>query len=189
MKTTEMNIINNTQAAEVAAKEAAAKAAKEKEILDAVQKGNVLDMMKDVEEGIASFVTDDNDNIVGFGYHAHAKGMNAVKQVGSTLTVGSNEEERQQDEFDVKVFTKKYGSLMEGAEIMKIAVMLINAGLKPDKEIDHNGNRYFIIVESKKVIDQRGNTKVDLSEDETINGASDKLVLRLLETELEKLLK
>lgn len=165
MKTTQLNTIINTQNAEVEAKAKAEKLAKEKELLDAAQPKTVIDMIHDIENGIASFVTDDNDNIVGFGYHPHAKGMNVVKQNGQTMTVGSTEEERAQDEFDVKMFIKQYGSLDRGARIMQIAVSLINADLLPDEEVEHKGHYYFIILNLKKVIKDDGTTIVDLSED------------------------
>ena len=184
MKTNELNKIQNTQNAEVEAKKAAEKAAAEKAILDAVQPGGVLEMIKDVEAGIASFVTDDNDNIVGFGYHAHANGMNSVKRVGSVLTVGATEEQRQQDELDAKIFTKRYGGMWEGKAILEIAIMLINAGLKPDEEIVDRGTRYFLLGDLKKVIDQRGNTIVDISEDPKYNGASKELILESLKDKL-----
>ena len=193
MKTNELNKINNTQAAEVAAKEAAEKAAKEKEILDAVQPGGVIDMINDINAGIASFVTDDNDNIVGFGYHPHAKGINAAKRVNSVLTVGATEEERQQDEMDAKIFVKRYGGMWEGKAIMEIAHSLINAGIMPDKEVKHNGVYYFLCADLKKVIDQSGNTIIDLSEDPIaavgkellLEALNDKLTIYLQEKEAE----
>ena len=107
MKTTELNTIKNNQAAELKAKELKEKAAKEAAELEKVAPGTINDMIEDLESGLVTIVTDEYDNIIGIGSHPHTTGIKVVKKIGCALTIGSTEEERKVDEFDLKVFQKK----------------------------------------------------------------------------------
>lgn len=185
MKNNELNTIANTIESEKKAAEAAAAAAAEKAILDEVKPAGVLQMIQDVKDGIATFATDENDNIVGFGYHPHAKGIAVAKHANGVLTIGSTEEERKQDELDSKIFLRKYGSYYAGWSVMRIAHNLINAGILPDAEKKINGVWYFVCADQKKVISETGSTVVDLSEDPKYDGVSKELLIELLTSKLD----
>ena len=183
MKTTELNMIANTQAKEAAAKAAAEKAQHEKELLDNIEVGALNDMLQDLENETITIITNERDEIVGLGSHPHVTGIKVAKLVGGALTVGCCETERLIDEFDYKVFMKKYG--MKAQRYLLAALKLQNAGLKPDNIIETRSNFYYILADQKKVIDQDGHTIVDLSTDPKYDGAAKELMIEILNNKTE----
>lgn len=186
MKTTELNMIANTQAKEEAAKVAAEKAKQEQAVLEEVKPGNLQDMLDDLNNGLITIVTDENDNIVGLGCHPHVTGVKVAKMIKCTLTVGATEEERAQDELDYKKFLKKYGS--KAQKYLYAALTLQKAGLNPDKIIETCSNFYYVLADQKKVIDANGHTKVDLSTKEGLDGLSKELLIEILVDKLNVIL-
>lgn len=181
MKTTELNTIKNNQAAELKAKELKEKAAKEAAELEKVAPGTINDMIEDLESGLVTIVTDEYDNIIGIGSHPHTTGIKVVKKIGCALTIGSTEEERKVDEFDLKIFQKKYGA--NAMRYLQVALKIKESGLKPSKIIESGSRVYLILADQKKVIDDNGHTIVDLSK-EWEEEVPEKLMVRLLENEL-----
>ncbi len=184
MKTTEMNIIAQNQNAE---KEAAAKAAKEAEIkaiIDGVQKCDILVMLAEVYEGKINAITDSNDNIIGVNRPHEITGLKCAKRINGVLVVGNDEKELEQDKINYRKFEKQYHEIEGGVQkAFEACLLLAKAELHPDKAAYIKNTYYFILASQKKVIDEKGHTIIDLNSEE-YEGASDALMIRLLDSEL-----
>lgn len=161
MKLNDLNKIANVQNTEAKAKIAAEKAAREARLLENIKPGTLLDMLEDIREKRVNIITDENDNIIGFGYHPHVTGITTIKKIGNHFTVGCCETERLVDEFDLKAFYKKYGDNVQ--RYFYAALKLNEANLIPDEVVDNGKTLRYIILKDKKVIDDNGNTILDLS--------------------------
>jgi hypothetical protein len=95
------------------------------------------------------------------------------------MTVGDTEEERVADEVAMRKFMEEYDSSKLQTWFLA-ATLFIKAGVVVDDIVDVHGDIMAINVEAKKVIDLEGNTVIDLSDDEDLEGASPKVIIKLL---------
>lgn len=145
-----------------------------------VEEKTFLDFYNEVKEGHIVPVTDENDNIVGFNVvKPVASTMKCCKLVNGTMTVGDTEEDRAADEVAMRKFMEEYdASKLQGWFLA--ATLFIKAGVVVDDIVDVHGDVMAINAEAKKVIDLEGNTVIDLSDDEDLEGASPKVIIKLL---------
>ena len=97
------------------------------------------------------------------------------------LTVGATEEERKADEESKATFTKDFGCYQRyWQKWFELALQLKAADIYPDEVLGEYDNYAFVIVKDKKIINQYGETLVDLSNDEDLKNASFNIVKKLL---------
>ena len=145
-----------------------------------VEEKTFLDFYNEVKEGNIVPVTDEFDNVIGFNVvKPVASTMKCCKMVNGTMTVGDTEEDRAADEVAMRKFMEEY----DGVDLQKwflAATLFIKAGVVVDDIVDVHGDIMAINVEAKKVIDLEGNTVIDLSDDEDLEDASPKVIIKLL---------
>ncbi len=166
MRTTDLNRINNTLAAEAAQVQAEAKRAADEAAIATAQPKTILDMINDIYDGKLLIITDNNDNIVGINCPAAVKGISNTQKIGSHMVMGESAENMHEDEIALKQFMKSY----EGQNIQHMfyaSLLIKNAGLRPEYAELINETYYFVINSLKKVIDENGNTIIDVSTDIT----------------------
>lgn len=166
MNTKQLNTINNTMAAEVKAAEAETKKAADEAAIATAQPKTILDMIQDIYDGRLLIITDDNGNIIGINCPVSVKGINNTQKVGPHMIMGENESNMHEDEIELKKFMKSY----EGQNIQHMfyaALLIKNANLHPEYAELINGSYYFVVNDLKKVIDENGNTIVDVNSDIT----------------------
>jgi len=145
-----------------------------------VEEKTFLDFYNEVKEGRIVPVTNESDEIVGFNVvKPVASTMKCCKLVNGTMTVGDTEEDRVADEVAMRKFMEEYDSRNLQRWFLA-ATLFIKAGVVVDDIVDVHGDIMAINVEAKKVIDLEGNTVIDLSDDEDLEGASPKVVIKLL---------
>lgn len=174
MNTKQLNTINNTLAAEAAQAQAEAKRAADEAAIATAQPKTILDMINDIYDGKLLIITDNNDNIVGINCPAAVKGISNTQKIGSHMVMGESAENMHEDEIALRQFMKSY----EGQNIQHMfyaSLLIKNAGLHPEYAELINGSYYFVINSLKKVIDENGNTIVDVSAD--ITGDIDGILL------------
>lgn len=139
-----------------------------------------MDFFKDVKDERIVPLTDENENIIGFNVvKERASRMKVCKMVEGKLTVGDTEEDRVNDEVAMRKFMEEYA----GCDLVHwftTAMMLIKSEIDVDDVVEVDGETYVLNAETKKVIDLQGNVIVDLSEDEDLDGASKKIIIKLL---------
>lgn len=163
MKQQNLNKIAEVQAAEEKAAAEARKAAEEKAILDAVEPKDILDMLTLVENGTLVPVTDENDNIIGINCPGHVTGVAVTGKVGRHIVMGADEAGKNADLLELKKFEKAFAGKDIG-RFFELGLMLKEAQVHPEHAERINGTYYFVINAWKKVIDERGNTIVDVSD-------------------------
>ena len=181
MKTTELNVIAQNQAAEVAAKAKADKEAAINEIVEGVMPCDILIMLAEVYEAKITPITDANDNIIGVNRPHEITGLRYAKMIRGSLIVGNDEAELEQDYINYRKWDKAYKDINGGVQrAFEACLVLAAAGLKPEKALWIRNNYYFILADQKKVIDEKGNTIVDLS-DKDFGTAGKELIVSILE--------
>jgi hypothetical protein len=176
-----LNLINKTQEAEKEAVKAAKKEAAEKAVLEAVEPKTILDMIQDIYDEKLLIITNDDGDIIGINCPKAVKGISSTQKIGGHMVMGSDEENMAEDAMELKKFLKAY----EGQNIMQLfntALLIKEAGLRPEYAEEINGIFYFVINDLKKVIDERGNTIIDLSKE--IGRIDSKTLTRVLVDEL-----
>ena len=183
MKTTELNVIAQNQAAEVAAKAKAEKEAAINAQIEGVMPCDILVMLAEVYETKINAITDDSDNIIGVNRPHEITGLKCAKMINGALVVGNNEEELEKDYINYRKFKKSYDGINGGIQrAFEACLVLAAAGLKPEKALWLNNKYYFILADQKKVIDEKGNTIIDLSGETKYDGASKELLIDILES-------
>ena len=146
----------------------------------AVEEKTFMDFYKDVRDCKIVPVTDEQDNIIGFNVvKAEPSSMKVCKMVGGTMTVGDTEEQRAADEVAMRKFTQEY-PVYNVQKWFLASMTLVKANMEPDDIVDVDDDIYIILADAKKVIDLDGQTVVDLSNDEDLEGASKKVIIKLL---------
>lgn len=149
-----------------------------------IEKKNFMDFYKEVKNGKIVPVTDEQDNIIGFNVIKNEPSMMKVcKMIDGYMTVGDTEEQRSEDEVNLRKFIKEYPIEYLQTWFMTCMV-LVKSNIEPDDIIDTNDEIYIILADAKKVIDMNGNTIVDLSNDEDLKDASKNIIIKLLKSAL-----
>ena len=147
----------------------------------AFEEKTFMDFYKDVRDGKIVPVTDEQDNIIGFNVvKAEPSSMKVCKMVNGQMTVGDTEEDRVADEVAMRKFMEEYSNcnLMQW---FLAAQLFVKSNITVDDIVDVEGDIYAINADARKVINLRGETVVDLSDDEDIEeGTPKKLVIKLL---------
>lgn len=176
-----LNLINKAQEAEKEAAKAAKKEAAEKAALEAVEPKTILDMIQDIYNEKLLIITNDDGDIIGINCPKAVKGISKTQKIGGHMVMGSDEANMAEDAMELKKFLKAY----EGQDIMHLfnsALLIKEAGLHPEHAEEINGVFYFVVNDLKKVIDEKGNTIIDLSEE--VGRIDNKALTRLLIDEL-----
>lgn len=176
MRTTDLNKIEKTMAEE-------ARKVEETTAMEAVEPKTILDMIQDVYDGVLKIISDDEDNIIGINCPKAVKGINSVKKVGAHTVMGSDAANMAEDALELKKFLKAY----EGQNIMHMfyaALKIQKAEFHPEYAESINGIYYFCINSLKRVIDEDGNTVVDLSKEKWFEGIDPELLTKILKDKL-----
>lgn len=172
----ELDKINKTLAEE-------ARKAEEAAAVETVEPKTILDMIQDVYDGKLLIISDDDNNIIGINCPIVAKGITNTQKIGPHMVMGESETNMHEDEIALKQFIKAY----EGQNIMHLfycALKIQKAGLHPEYAESINGVYYFCVNSLKRVIDEDGNTVVDLSKERGVEGIDPKLLTKILKDEL-----
>ena len=184
MRTTDLNKINNTMAAELAAKKEAERLAAEKALIEEAQPKDILNMIEEVYNKTLLIITDDKGNIIGINCPKAVKGISNTKKINGHMVMGADETNIHEDEIELKKFMKSYEnnptSIMH---MFNIALLITTAGLHPSYAEFINSQYYFVINSLKKVIDENGNTIVDVSS-QIPGEINDKLLTEILKDKL-----
>ena len=182
MKTTELNKIQNTQNAEIAAKEAAKAKLTEEEILAAVKPEGILDLLDRVYKDEVRMVTDNNDNIVNYNI-SKATGVKIVKVVNGQYVAAASEEELAAEALEQKKFNKAY----TGKPVMDwlfVCLCLKAGNYRPDDVVEVGKQLIFVLADQKKAIGQEGNTVIDLSE-KIVKGTPKEMVVEMIKDKIQ----
>lgn len=184
MRTTDLNKINNTMAAEAAAKKEAERLAAERALIEEAQPKTIMNMINEIYDKTLLVITDDSSNIIGINCPKAVKGVSSTQKIGAHMVMGSDEANMKEDEIELKKFMKSYGnnptSIMQ---MFNVALLITTAGLHPDYAEYINGKYYFCINSLKKAIDENGNTVVDIN-GLNLDGVNDKLLTDILKDKL-----
>lgn len=146
-----------------------------------VKEKTFLDFYNDVKDGRIVPVTNECEDIVGFNVvKPTPSSMKVCKMVNGQMTVGDTEEDRVADEVAMRKFMEEYSNcnLMQW---FLAAQLFVKSNITVDDIVDVEGDIYAINADARKVINLRGETVVDLSDDEDIEeGTPKKLVIKLL---------
>ena len=145
-----------------------------------------MDFYKMVKEEKIVPVTDKDGTIIGFNTVANKPTtLKVCKMIDGHMTAGDTEEQRNEDELKLKEFLTAF----EGQNLQEwfekaylISKMRVNIDdIIIDTSEDYDRDYYYLIDgENKRVLDMRGNTVIDLSDDEDLKGASKNLVVKML---------
>lgn len=184
MRTTDLNRINNTMATELAAKQEAERLAAERALIEEAQPKDILNMIDEVYNKTLLIISDDNGDIIGINCPKAVKGITNTKKIGGHMVMGSDENNLKEDEIELKKFMKSYqnnpASIMQ---MFNVALLITTAGLHPNYAEYINGKYYFVINSLKKVIDEDGNTIVDVNS-QIPGEINDKLLTEILKDKL-----
>ena len=184
MRTTDLNKINNTMTAELAAKQEAERLAAERALVEEAQPKDILNMIEEVYNKTLLIITDDNGNIIGINCPKAVKGVSNTKKINGHMVMGADEANMKEDEIELKKFMKSYennpASIMQ---MFNVSLLITTAGLHPSYAEFINGQYYFVINNLKKVIDENGNTVVDVSS-QIPGEIDDKLLTDILKDKL-----
>lgn len=144
----------------------------------------LLDLFKLVQNKEISPITDESDNIVGFNFSKGITGISVSKIVGGHLTTGATEEERANDEKNLKEFQEKFVKVFGNALVQQtidFSYQLVAAGISPDDLIFTKCKFYYIVLKDKKIYNQSGEVVVDCSN--ITENLSNETLMRLLKAE------
>ena len=86
-----------------------------------IEKKNFMDFYKEVKNGKIVPVTDEQDNIIGFNVIKNEPSMMKVcKIINGYMTVGDTEEQRSEDEVNLRKFIKEYPSAKQAGKELGI---------------------------------------------------------------------
>lgn len=158
-----LNKIVNAQNAEIRAAEEARKAAEEAAMINAVQPKTILDMIEDIYAGKLLIITDECDNIVGINCPTAVKGVVSTQKIGYNMIMGENEANMHEDYIELQKFMRAYSG-QNIQHMFNVALLITNAQIHPTYAELINYKYYFVVNEWKKVIDEDGNTIIDVNE-------------------------
>lgn len=148
------------------------------------QPKTILDMIKDIYDEKLLIITNDNGDIIGINCPVSVRGITNTQKVGPHMVMGESETNMHEDEIELKKFMKSYEnnptSIMH---MFNIALLITTAGLHPSYAEFINSQYYFVINSLKKVIDENGNTIVDVSS-QIPGEINDKLLTEILKDKL-----
>lgn len=156
-----INKIKETREKEIKAEELK----KEMEEQSKVIKKNIIDTLKDVNDG--SIRTQRDEKTGGILGVTGGKYIQKLVYIGGypVMLTGKNEEELKQDEKDAKQFLVEHNrSLGLGIRDVAVAEDLIDAEIIPDEQIETEIGTLFILYNEKIIMDTEGNTVVDLKD-------------------------
>lgn len=149
-----------------------------------VTEKTVFDFYKEVKAGKIVPITDDQENIIGFNVvKPKPSTMKVCKVVDGKLTTGDTEEDRQEDEVALHTFLSEYPE-EEIQQWFLDSMIIIKSGYTPDDVMYVNDDCVMLFADKKQCINLDGEVIVDLSNDDDLVGASDKIILKLLRASL-----
>lgn len=147
---------------------------------NAVENKTFLDFYNDVKTEKIVPITDQNENIIGFNVvKPKPSTMKVCKMVDGKMTVGDTEADRAEDEVAMRKFMEEYAE-RPVQKWFEDSLVLIKAGVQVDDIIDLDGDTYVIDATRKVVMDLTGGIVEDLSQDPDLEGASKKIIIKLL---------
>ena len=147
---------------------------------NAAKNKTFLDFYNDVKTEKIVPITDQNENIIGFNVvKPKPSTMKVCKMVDGKMTVGDTEADRVEDEIAMRKFMEEYAECPV-QKWFEDSLVLIKAGVQVDDIIDLDGDTYVIDATRKVVMDLTGGIVEDLSQDPDLEGASKKIVIKLL---------
>ena len=149
-----------------------------------VTEKTIYDLYKEVKAGNIVPVTDDQENIIGFNcVKPKPSTMKVCKLIDGHLTTGDTEDDRLEDEIALRKFTSEY-PVTQVQEWFEAAMLIIKSGYEPDDIVVSAGEIYLVYADKKQVTNMENEVIVDLSTDEDLIGASQKLIIKLLKAAL-----